>query len=186
MYLDYVNELSKIVDKNIDIVFYPLSCDTIDESIKDTDIYFSKMLNYVYFNDYNINISIENLNSMVDCVRLSKDYLTSVLYNNMDLYFTYDVGHEIMEYGKLSDLDDVFIERLRNVHFHTFNNAIEHLPVDYHEYNKDCWVKALLYLKSLNFKGTLVLEYNFYELGNSYNERFDNYLNCFKFISNYL
>lgn len=174
------------MDKNIDIVFHPLSCDTIDESIKETDIYFSKILNYVYENNYKINISLENLNSMIDCVRLSKDYLTSVLYNNMDLYFTYDIGHEIMEYGKLIDLDNVFIERLRNVHFHTFNNAFDHLAVDYHEYNKDGWVKALLYLKSLDFNGNLVLEYDFYTLGNSYDERFNNYLNCAKLIYNYL
>lgn len=181
---EYFKFLNELVDKKyIDVVLHPLDCDLIEDSVKETNMYFSKLLNIIYENKYKINLSIENLNS-INTFRLSKDYLKSILSNNMDLQFTYDIGHETVEYGKITDLDSILIERLSNVHIHTFDKNIDHQPIGMNDHKE--WVKAIQYLNYLHFDGTLVLEYDFYTLGNDFEERMMNYIKCVEYIQNYI
>jgi len=183
-YLDFINEISNELNKRMDIVLHPISGDNFDECVTKTNEYFSNVLNYIYTNSYKINISIENLNTeTTENIRLSKDYLLPILSNNIDLNFTYDVGHEIFEYGNLTDLNPVLIERLTNIHFHTFNNYEDHKAIIKNESN---WIKAIQYLKLIKFDSTLVLEYDFYTLGETYEERMNNYIECAEYISEYL
>lgn len=185
-YMDFLNNISNIVGKRINVVLHPHSEDTIEESIEKSNIYFSEILNYIYENNYNISISIENLNSMIDENRLSKGYLKSILANNMELNFTYDLGHEIVEYGEVTNLDTILLERLTNVHIHTFYNIDDHLPIKENDFNKEKWVKAIQYLNYINYDKTIVLEYDVYTLGESFEERVFNYIKCAEFISEYI
>lgn len=182
----YMDLLNDIFVSGVSVVLHPITTFSREESIIETNEYFSKVLNYIYYNDYKIKVSIENLNSMVDTLRLSKDYLKGILANNSDLYFTYDIGHEIIEYGKITDIDDILKERLSNVHYHTFNNGDDHKPIGYVFYNKEQWIKGLTYLNTINYDGTVVLEYDFYALGEKYEERLVNYIKCFDFINDYI
>ena len=183
-YLDFINDISNELNKRIDIVLHPISGNNFDECVSKTNEYFSNVLNYIYTNSYKINISIENLNTSIpEKIRLSKDYLLPILSNNIDLNFTYDVGHEICEYGNLTDLNPVLLERLTNIHIHTFDPYDDHRPIIKSNLN---WVKAIQYLKFINFNNTLVLEYNFYALGDNYDERMINYIECAEYINEYL
>lgn len=182
-YMLFLNDIAKTLEYKINVVLHPLSLDTIEDNVEKSNLYFSEILNYIYQNQLAINVSIENLNSN-ETPRLSKDYLTSILANNMDLSFTYDVGHEIVDYGNLTDLNPVLLNRLSNVHFHTFHFFYDHQPVGMDSDKK--WVKAFRYLKTIHFDKTLVLEYDFYDLGNDFSERMINYIKCVEYIYDYI
>lgn len=185
-YIDFVNEIGEFLDRKMYIVLHPQTANTIEEEIKLTNLYFSEILNYIYEMQYNIEISVENLNSTTDIIRLSKDYLKPILSNNMDLNFTYDMGHEIMEYGELIDLDTVLIDRISNIHIHTFDSKEEHKPIFENSINKDKWIKAIQYLNYINFDKTVVLEYDFYMMGEDYYERLLNYIKSAEFMYSYI
>lgn len=180
-YFNFLNDLSN--EEYINVVLHPLSLNTIQDTIKETNLYFSKLLNLIYQKHLKIKLSIENLNS-ITMPRLSKEYLNSILSNNMDLNFTYDIGHETVEYGKVVDLNSILIERLSNVHIHTFNIKEDHQPIGMNEHKE--WIKAIQYLNYLHFDGTLVLEYDFYTLGSNFEERMINYIKCVEYIQNYI
>ncbi|MDD3453095.1 MAG: hypothetical protein PHN42_02295 [Bacilli bacterium] len=183
--MDFINEISTIMNYKINVVLHPIEED--DKNNSNSNIYFSSILNYIYENNYNINISIENLNSTTHHLRLSKELILTILYNNEDLHFTYDIGHEIVEYGKITDLDEVLIKRMNNIHIHTFKNTFDHLPIEENDENKLKWLKGLEYLKYLKYNGNIVLEYDIYEVkGNGINEKVQNYIRSAYFISQYI
>lgn len=185
--MDFINEISKIVGYKINVVLHPVEDNILDKHLIDSNLYFSQVLNYIYENNYNINISIENLNSTTHHLRLSKELILSVLSNNEELNFTYDIGHEIVEYGKIIDLDEVLIKRMNNIHIHTFKNTFDHLPIEENDENKLKWLKGLEYLKYLKYNGNIVLEYDIYEVkGNGINEKVQNYIRSAYFISQYI
>ena len=185
-YIDCVQDFSKIYSRKFNIVLHPICTNDIDNDIKESNIYFSEVLNYIYFNNYNINISIENLNTTKNMVRCSKEDVLKVVTNNEDLNFTYDIGHEISNYGSITDLDILLINRLCNVHIHTFNIYEDHMQLlDSDEY-KEKWIKGLLFLKSINYKGPIVLEFDFNKLGNDYESRLKEYINIASYLEEYL
>lgn len=189
-YMDYMNLLSKVLKRKIHIVLHPLVLDDYEESMKQTNIYFSKILIYIYSKKYDINISIENLSTIGD-IDLSKKYISRILANNSDLYFTYDVGHEIKDYGNITNLNYIQLERLYNVHIHSFNmhnfnTTYDHQPIFENDDNITKIVKTLKFLKLLGYQKTIVLEYDFYALGNQYEERIINYLKSANYINSHL
>jgi hypothetical protein len=186
-YLDMINDFSLKYQRKFNIVLHPCGFADIKDSILKSNLYFSQVLNYIYQNNYGLNISIENLNSVGQFVRCSKENLISILSNNEDLYFTYDIGHEIVEYGQITDLKPLFIKRLINVHIHTFNNISDHLGIDVNnDLHKEMWLKGLIYLNNIKYKGPLVLEFDLYKMGDNFEEAMLNYLKIAKMITNYL
>ncbi len=184
-YLNYINKISKKLEHRVNLVLHPIESNSLISSLKETNIYFSSILNYIYEEQLNINVSIENLTSRNQRT-LSKEVLLPILANNYDLNFTYDLGHEIFEYGNITDLNKLLINRLTNIHIHTFNHNFDHLPISKNSKNKEKWVKALLYLKNINYTGPIVLEYELYKLGDTYEEQLENYIKSTFFIKDYL
>ena len=80
--------------------------------------------------------------------------------NDERLYFTYDMGHEIADYGGITDLDSYMIEEIRNVHIHT-NNGIDndHIPIYRNDRNWDKIIKSLTFLIVNHYKHNIVYEY---------------------------
>lgn len=185
-HFDFYHEIEIIYGKPINIVNHPLESDNLYLAQEKTNVFFSKMLNYIYEKRYRINLSIENLNSVRNLIRLSKEYLIPVLSNNQDLYFTYDIGHEIVEYGKLIDLNNLFIERLINIHLHTFSVEDDHLPITKNSSNKLMWVKAINYLRQIGYDGNVVLEYDLNIIGNNFDEKIDGFIEEAKFMYQYI
>lgn len=184
-FMDYCQTIAMTLDYSVNIVLHPLYVGTVEDSVVKTNEYFSEVIKYIYENKYDINITIENLNSSKR-ERLNKEHILSILGNNEKLGFTYDIGHEIMDFGNIVDLDPILIEKLSNVHIHTHTNLIDHMLIFKKDINKAQWVKGVLYLKSIDFDNTIVLEYDFFKiLGDSYKERLKNYVESALLISQY-
>lgn len=184
--LAFYHEVSVIYGDTLNIVNHPLASDNIYLAQEKTNILFSKILNHIYDNRFNLTLSIENLSSRANTVRLSKKLLLPILSNNEDLYFTYNIGNELRDYGKITDVDKLFIERLNSVHIYAFDYKEIHKPIMKNDENMPNFVKALSYLKQSNFKGSLVLDYDFSLMGETKEERLDKYLEHAKFISEYI
>lgn len=184
-YLNFYNEIAKKLDYSLKVVFHSFDIGTIEENINYTSEYMAELLNYIYINQFNLMLSIENLNAR-DNNRLNKEQIIKILANNNDLMFTYDIGHEILNYGNIIDLNEILISKLVNVHLHTFMYDDDHKSLYSKDPNKSKWVKAILYLKSLNYHETIVLEYDLYDMiGEDYEEKLLSYIESAETIKNY-
>lgn len=184
--LTFYHEISSIYGKTLNMINHPIASENIYLAQEKTNILFSKILNYIYDNKFNLTLSIENLNSRANTVRLSKKLLLPILSNNEDLYFTYNIGNELRDYGKITDIDKLFMNRINNVHIYTFDYKEIHKPIVKNDEHINSFIKALSFLKQNNYKGNLVLDYNFSLLGSNADERLNNLLENAKFISEYI
>lgn len=184
--LIFYNEVALIYGDVLNIVNHPLASENIYLAQEKTNILFSKILNFIYDNRLKLTLSIENLSSRANTVRLSKKLLLPILSNNEDLYFTYNIGNELRDYGKITDIDTLFLKRLNNVHIYTYDYKLIHKPIRKDDPNMSNFIKALSFLKQNEFKGNLVLDYDFTLLGDNDQERLDNLLKNAKFINEYV
>lgn len=186
-FLDKMEEYALFLERNLLIVYHPLSSDNKEDSLEDTNEMLGELLIYCYKNNYHLTLSLENLEHRKKEVRLDKNEIIPVLYNNIDLKYTYDLGHEFRDYGQITDVDKLLLERLSNVHL--FRNDIDkvHLPLTDSDPDKNNWVKALLYLKQNGYDKSVVLEYDFYLMeGTTFDLKMLSYLKHASFIKEYL
>lgn len=184
--LVFYNEVASTYGSTLNVVNHPLASENIYLAQEKTNLLFSKILNTIYDNQFKLTVSIENLSSRANTVRLSKKLLLPILSNNEDLYFTYNIGNEIRDYGKITDVDHLFLNRLNSVHIYSYDYKNIHKPIVKNDEHIESFVKAMSFLKQSGFKGNLVLDYDFTLLGDSDKKRLDNYLSNAKFISEYL
>lgn len=159
-YLDFINEISNIMQSSISIVYHSLCNEKKEESIKNSINFFNKISDYIKQKNYNITLSIENLNDLDNQDRLNKNDLIPILESVPNLNFTYDIGHELIDYGNIIDLKKILLNRLINVHIHTFNNCYDHQILTDIDEHKNQWIKGITYLKIVGYDNTLVLEYD--------------------------
>lgn len=160
-YLDIVSEVSNIMQSSINIVYHSIYNQIKEKSIEDSITFFNKVNSYIKQKKYSIILSIENLNDLGEQDRLNKDDLIPILELIPDLKFTYDIGHELIDYGRITDLKEILLNRLINVHIHTFYNSYDHQILTDVDKNKIQWIKGITYLKIIGYDNTLVLEYDF-------------------------
>ena len=184
--LNFYGEVASIYGKTLNMVNHPIASDNIYLAQEKTNILLSKILNYIYNKKLDLTLSVENLSSRANTVRLSKKLLLPILSNNEYLYFTYNVGNELRDYGKITDLVQLFIDRMNSVHIYTFDYKDIHKPVVKSDEHMPDFIKALSFLKQCNYKGNLVLDYDFTLLGKSDNERLEKLIENAKFISEYI
>lgn len=159
-YLDIINDISIIMQTNINIVYHPIYNESKEESRNISTMFLSNLLNYISLKNYKITLSLENLNDTIKQDRLNKDDLVPILEKLPNLKFTYDIGHELIDYGNITDLNSVLKERLNNVHIHTFHNTYDHQVMTDDDIHKESWIKGITYLKVINYSGAMVLEYD--------------------------
>ena len=159
-YIDIINDISNIMESNINIVYHPIYNDSKEESVIASTKFLSSMLDYILLKNYKLTLSVENLNDIINQDRLNKDDLVPILEKLPDLKFTYDIGHELIDYGKITDLNETLIQRLNNVHIHTFHNTHDHQVMTNDDIHKESWIKGMTYLKVIDYSGTMVLEYD--------------------------
>ncbi len=190
-FLDAVAECALVTGKTINIVYHPVTmeedgCESV--ALEKTNYLLSELLNYIYMKQYHLTLSLENLDQRFGVTRLTKEQIEPVLYNNHDLYYTYDLGHEFRNHGAITDLDPIEVERLNNVHLHRDEYYYKaHLPFQENDEDKEIWVKAIVYLKSLDYQKSVVLEYDFYLMeGSTYEEQLEDYIHHATFLKPYL
>lgn len=117
--------------------------------------------------------------------RLNKEFIRPMVLNDEKLYFTYDIGHSIVDYGLITNLDNYMIEDIRNVHIHT-NDVMgnDHLPIYKDDKYWNDVLKGLLFFVNNKYQYNIVFEYDLYMCkGSTYREEITDYLNSIDFVS---
>ena len=186
-YLKIIEEYSDYLGYKIVVTFHSIYDKDKKMSIKKTVEYLENIINYIDNNK--IIISLENLNNTSELIRLGKDDIIPVILNKEKLFFTYDIGHEIVEYGKITGINKDIIKKVKNIHIHTFNDKGEdHFPIYKNDLNLSHIIKAINLLKNNKYYNNIVYEYNLYVCnGKNIQEKIIDYLNSIDFITeNYL
>ena len=184
--LEYLRKLEKYSDylnQKIAITLHSLYNDDKEKSLKETAIYMSEIINNIDNNK--LVICLENLNDIPHYDRLEKEYIRPVVLNDENLYFTYDIGHEIADFGNITNLDNYMIEDIRNVHIHTnVAGKEDHQPIYKNDPHWDRILKGLEFLKVNKYKYNIVYEYDLYAChGDNVKEKVIDYLNSIDFVS---
>lgn len=179
MFMDKLSRYSDFLGYTINVVMHSLTRDTLEEAIKDTEEYFSELLKYI--NPEKIRISVENLNDCEEIDRLDKNEMIPVMFNDERLFMTYDIGHEIADYGKITDINPLLVERISNIHIHSRSNiydeGFDHKPISDQKEEFEQVLKGILFLKSLDYDGPVVFEYDVYQCkGDIIKEQISDYL----------
>ena len=132
-------------------------------------------------------ISLENLNSLRNLNRLNKEMIRPMILNDEKLYFTYDIGHEIADYGEITNLDSFMIDDIRNIHLHTCRHEEDHFPIYNNDINWNKIIKSLIFLINNHYQYNIVFEYDLYECkGYTIEEKILDYLNSIDMISKHI
>ena len=181
-FIKKLEEYSKYLGYPIVLTLHSIYDYDTNESINKTITYLQDVVNNIDNNK--VIISLENLNDIPNYDRLEKEYITPIILNDEKVYFTYDIGHEIINYGKIIDLNKYLIEEIKNIHLHTMNNGIDHMPIYKNDQYWNLIVKALTYLINNKYSGGIVYEYDLNRCyGNTIEEKIIDYLNSIDFVS---
>ena len=179
----------KELEKYSDYFEYPIvvTIHTVYDS--DKDISLKKSIEYLEELVKNIDtnkiiIGLENLNDSRGLDRLEKEYIRPMILNNEKIYFTYDIGHELFDYGNIINVDKYLIEDLKNVHLHTHHALKDHQPI----YENDLYwneiMKGLIFLINNKYTGNIVYEYDLYDCnGETREEQVRDYLKSIDLVS---
>lgn len=180
-YLNFAVEISKITKRKTNIVYHPISANSINESKEKTKEQVKEIMQYIedkkYYN--NVELSIENLNDINGITRLKKEDLIEILEQQKSLKFTYDIGHEIIDGIKTEELVNILDERLNNIHMHTYQKDLDHYPIN----NIDEYKLIKELLEKYGENKTVVLEYALdYIEGKNFETKLKNYVESAKII----
>lgn len=185
-YMHVLENISDLFPYKINVVMHPLSGNDKDESIKLTTDYMNYVIDHIDNNK--VQISLENLNDMsLDIDRLNKDDIKNIVCNNENLYMTYDIGHEIIDGGNITDLDTNLIPLISNVHLHTYSYdydlGFDHKPIFEDDEHWNQILKGILFLINNKYDGRVVFEYDVLACkGNTLEEKIISYLNSMDFV----
>ena len=184
--IEYMKELEKYSDLlgyHIVVTIHSIYDEDKEVSKNKTIDYLSNLLSNI--DSDKIIIALENLNDGINLDRLGKDDIKGIVLNDEKIFFTYDMGHELAEYGDLSHLDKYMLEDIRNIHIHTHNEkGRDHLPIYPNDEYSNNILKGLLYLEVNKYKYNIVYEYDLYECrGETTEEQLIDYLQSIDYVS---
>lgn len=157
-----------------------------DKALNDTKNYIEELLTHIDSNK--IIICVENLNDMYGIDRLEKELIEPLVLNNEKVFFTYDIGHVIIDFDDFTNLDKYMIDKIKNVHLHSFDLAIrDHMPIYKNDKYWNTIIKAVTYLKTIHYKYNVVFEYDLYRCyGDTIKEKIEDYLKSIDLVSEHL
>lgn len=182
----YLQIISDVLEYKINIVIHSISSNNRSESIELTKKYMTDLT--LIADNNKLTISLENLNSVDGIDRLNKEDIIPIITSNEHLYLTYDIGHEIAEYGNPININECLIPIISNVHIHTtddkFSSTFDHKPIYENNCHLDQIIKTIVFLKTNNYHGNIVFEYDLYQCqGNTVFDKILSYLKSIDFIS---
>ncbi|MBR5662489.1 MAG: hypothetical protein IKX00_02415 [Bacilli bacterium] len=132
-----------------------------------------------------IIISLENLNDIRGYVRLGKEEIKPLVLNDEKIFFTYDIGHEISDYGLITNLDGYMFSDIRNVHLHSISSDLkDHMPIYKNDKYWNNIMKSIEFLILNKYKYNIVYEYGLeYCHGNTVEEKLNDYLFSIDLVS---
>lgn len=179
----------KELEKYSDTLGYPIivTIHTVYDPDKDTSLnksilYLGELVKNI--DNSKIIIGLENLNDSKGLDRLEKEYIRPMILNDEKIYFTYDIGHELFDYGNIINVDKYLIEDLVNIHLHTHHATKDHQPI----YENDTYwndiMKGLIFLINNKYSGNIVYEYDLYDcIGEAKEEKIRDYLKSIDLVS---
>lgn len=185
MFLNNIEKISDIVEYPINVVIHPKSMSVKNESVIETIKYTDELISIINLNK--IKISLENLNDFDENDRLNKEDISSIVLNNEKLFMTYDIGHELIENGKIIDLNKLLISRLSNIHIHTYNKVYsggyDHKPIYKNDEHWNLIIKSIEFLKVIKYEGPIVFEYDLYMCnGSTTKDKIISYCNSIDYV----
>ena len=183
--IKYMNKLSAYSD----LLGYPIVVTIHSAYDPDKELSLKKTVEYLgelvkNIDNNKIVIALENLDDSKDKDRLEREYITSTILNNDNVYFTYDIGHELFEYGDLTNLNKYLIEEIRNIHLHTYNFKKNHQPIYENDPHWNEMMKALIFLINSNYSGNITYEYDLYDCrGESISDKINDFLESIDLVS---
>ena len=181
IFVKKLEEYSSYLGYPIIYTLHTIYDDDLEVSLSKTVDYISNLLTLTN----NVIVCLENLNCMRNYARLGKDGIRSFVLNDERLFFTYDIGHVIADYGDVTDLDEYMFDDIRNVHIHTYDDKGEdHQPIYKGDAHWNMITKALIFLKLNNYKYNIVYEYDLYACyGDTLEEQVIDFLKSIDMVS---
>lgn len=184
--IEYINLLKKYsiyLGYPIVTTLYSVFDNKKEISIKKTVEYMNNLVNNIDSNS--IIIFLENLNNLSNVDRLTKEDIKPIILDNKELYFTYDIGHEIIDGGMITNLDECIINKIRNVHIHTNDGqGNDHQPIYEKDKNWDDISKGLKFLINNKYEYNIVYEYDLYVCkGKNIKEKVIDYLSSIDYVT---
>lgn len=182
-FLKKIESYADYLGYEIVITFHSIYDDDKEISKDKTSLYLKSIIDNV--DNDKLIICLENLNDVTNLDRLEKDVLTPIVLNNEYLYFTYDLGHALIDYDNMTNLNEYMIEKIRNVHIHSHDGkGNDHMPIYANDKYWTQLLKALIFLVNNKYQYNIVYEYDLNACyGNTIEEKIIEYLNLIDSVS---
>ena len=183
-------EYFKLLEKYSDELGYPIN--VTFHTIYDSEVYqsLSRTLRYMIELIPNIDtekfvLCLENLNDTEGKKRPNKEEIRNIIADNDFLFLTYDIGHELADYSRVTELDAKLAEEIKNVHVHTNDGkGNDHMPIYQGDMLWDEVMKGINLLKNYNYDNNVVYEYALeFCKGERVEERIKDYLSSIDFVT---
>ena len=188
MQIEYFKLLERYSDElgyQINVTFHTIYNPEVFQSLSKTLEYMIKLIQNIDTTKF--ILCLENLNNTEGKKRPNKEEIRNIVADNDFLYLTYDIGHELADNGRVTELDAKLAEEIKNVHVHTNDGKGEdhdHMPIYQGDMLWDEIMKGINLLKNYNYDNNVVYEYALeFCKGESVEERIKNYLRSIDFVS---
>lgn len=176
------HNISTILGKELQLVIHPVDSFDIEVAISRTHKFLDNLTVLKRLHHYNIIFALENLNNTYQHKRLNTPEIRTLIRRHPSIKFCWDIGHEVSEGCCDYKLDSSLLRNLKNVHIHDIHLK-DHHPFNY---EKTDYKRALAYLVSCPYKGSIVTEINIAVLeGNSLLEKFLTYMQNIKLLKDH-
>lgn len=158
-------EFMKKLEQYSDELGYPIVVTIHTVYDEDREVSLQKSKEYLHeiidnIDNDKIIISVENLNDARGYIRLGKEDIVRTVVGDSRLFCTYDIGHEIADFGDIVDINPYMLEEVRNVHIHSNDNqGNDHCPIYKGDIHWNEITKGLLFLMKNNYQYNIVYEY---------------------------
>jgi sugar phosphate isomerase/epimerase len=130
-----------------------------------------------------INFSLENVNNYADNVRPNKYGVEFLLHYLPNLFFTFDVGHNLLCGSRDYNLDTGLKEKTKVLHIHDIVNNVDHYPFCNSTFCLDSFKSSNLLT---DFDGVVVFELAFdYLKGDSLKEKMRSFNESVEMVRTY-
>ncbi len=189
-FLKILESLSNLFDYKINVVLHSVKASTNEESIKLTTDYITNLVSAI--DNSKITLSLENLNDIPGEDRLDINDIIPIVANDENIFMTYDIGHEIVEYHEIMKNDEkseYTVPLISNVHIHSTNydfysSGFDHKPIFKGDSNWNDIIKGIIFLKHNNYDKSVVFEYDLYACpGETIEEKIISYCESIDYVS---
>lgn len=166
-------KLALLMGQKLKVVIHPVEHENVEKAQYRTMKLISKLNALKTIFQYDLEFTLENLVKP----RLDQHELVSLIGHTN---FCWDIGHSVLNKNDYF-LDPVLCQNLSNVHIHDINGHDHHPFV----YGNTDYIKAMAFLKSIQYTGSIVIEMKYANLrGCDFSSKFLDYLNQVLVVKN--